>query len=225
MSLIHLQGLLRPDALQDIAQLLPQIPFEDGKNTASGAAREVKNNLQSPHEGDGPTNSIAQIIMRAMAASPLLHAAAFPKMILQPTISRYTPGMEYGWHTDSPLMSKGATIRADMSMTLFLSEPASYTGGELVIQTGTGALPFKLAKGDAILYPTTCLHCVQPVTEGERIVAITWLQSMIRDIAQRDLLIRLKTIQETIGAAQPQSGEHLALQQVYSNLVRMWAEV
>jgi len=225
-SIIYVQGLLKPEELQTIESILPSVPFENGKATATGAAREVKNNLQSPKTGDEPTVRIQQIVMTAVATSPHIQAALMPKFILSPIISKYRDGMQYGWHTDSPLMSEqNHVIRADLSMTVFLNDPETYTGGELVIHTPTGMVPYKLKKGDAVIYPTTRLHCVNPVTEGERIAAVTWMQSVIADTEKRDLLFQLKTVQETLGQQGSNSGEHLVLQQAYCNLLRMWAEI
>jgi PKHD-type hydroxylase len=166
-----------------------------------------------------------QIVMNALAANPLVQAFALPKFILPPIISQYTPGMNYGWHTDSPIMGDTHPVRIDMSMTLFLSDPASYTGGELIIHTPTGYVNFKLNKGDAIIYPTTRLHCVNPVTEGVRLAAVTWIQSFIKDTEKRELVMLIKTIQEMIAASNINSTENLMLLQVYSNLVRMWTEI
>lgn len=224
LSIVHISGLLKENELLKLDELLGNMAFVDGKATASGAAKEVKSNLQTP-AADIYLQQAEQIIIQAISSCPLLHATVFPKMILPITISKYQLGMQYGWHTDSPLMSNRATIRVDLSMTIFLSDPASYEGGELVIHSASGFTPIKLAKGDAIVYPTTRLHCVNPVTSGERIAAVTWMQSMIRSTEQRELLYQLKTVQEQIGAQPAQSSENLVLQQVYSNLVRMWADV
>ena len=224
-SIVQIPGLLKAEELQKMDELLGHIAFEDGKATASGAARAVKNNLQTPIAGNTYMQQAEQIMIQAISANPLIHATAYPKMILPITISKYQPGMQYGWHTDSPLMSNRATIRVDLSMTLFLSDPASYEGGELVIHSPAGYLNFKLNKGDAVIYPTTRLHCVNPVTKGERIAAITWMQSMIRDTEKRELLLQLKTVQEMMGTDREHTSEHLMMQQIYSNLVRMWAEL
>jgi PKHD-type hydroxylase len=225
-SIIHVQGLLKPEELRVIDSILPDIPFEDGKTTATGAAREVKNNLQSPKLDNAPSMKVQQIVMTAVGTSPYIQAALMPKFILPPIISKYRDGMQYGWHTDSPLMAdRNQVIRADLSITVFLSDPETYAGGELVIHTPTGFVPYKLQKGDAVIYPTTRLHCVNPVTEGERVAAVTWMQSIIADTEKRDLLFQLKTVQETLGQQNGNSGEHLVLQQAYCNLLRMWAEI
>lgn len=227
-SLLHIEGLLKPEELTAIDQLIAVIPFVDGKATATGAAKEVKNNLQAPGNGNEANVQVQHIVVNAMSSSPIIQAVLLPKVVYPPIISKYRDGMQYGWHTDSPVMSDGSgmgAMRIDLSMTVFLSDPESYTGGELVIHNPTGFIQYKLKKGDAIVYPTTKLHCVNPVTAGERVAAVTWMQSMIRDTEKRDLLFQLKTVQESLGKQNPQSGEHLVLQQTYSNLLRMWAEV
>ncbi len=225
-SLLVLPSVLSEAALSEIDTLLPQIPFEDGKNTASGVAREVKNNQQASRTPNAAKQRVQEIVFAALAQHPIVKMAFMPKAILPPIISRYSNGNTYGWHTDSPIMSDGGqTIRVDLSATLFLSAPETYTGGELVIHTPTGFVPFKGKKGDVVIYPTTRLHCVNPVTEGERVAAVTWMQSFIKDTEQRELIFQLKSVEESVGSRDPLSTEHLLLQQVYANLVRMWSEL
>jgi len=224
-SIIQVQQLLTPEQLQQVAALLQQIPFEDGKNTATGTAKEVKNNMQATRDENPYKRQLQQIVFAAVAGHPLVQAAVMPKNILPPIISKYSNGMEYGWHTDSPVMTIDYTVRADLSMTLFLSDPESYKGGELVIHTPSGFVNYKLAKGDAIIYPTTRLHCVNPVTEGERVACVTWLQSLVKDTEKREILFQVKTIQERIAAKDLKSEENLLLLQVYSNLMRMWTDL
>lgn len=224
-SIIHISQLLQPQDLQQVDFLLQQIPFEEGKNTASGAAREVKNNMQATREDNPHKRHLQQIVFNAVATHPLMQAAVMPKNILPPMVSKYSNGMEYGWHTDSPVMTIDYTIRADLSMTLFLSDPASYQGGELEIHTPSGYVLYKLDRGDAIIYPTTRLHRVRPVTEGERIACVTWMQSLIKETEKRELLFQLKTVQENIAAKDLQSTENVMLMQVYSNLMRMWTDL
>jgi PKHD-type hydroxylase len=224
-SIIQVQQLLTPEQLQQIDSLLQQIPFEDGKSTATGTAKEVKNNMQATRDENPYKRQLQQIVFAAVAVHPLIQTAVMPKNILPPIISKYSNGMEYGWHTDSPVMTIEYTVRADLSMTLFLSDPDTYKGGELVIHTPSGYVNYKLAKGDAVIYPTTRLHCVNPVTEGERVACVTWLQSLVKDTEKRELLFQVKTIQERIAANDMKSEENLLLLQVYSNLMRMWTDL
>lgn len=224
-SVLQITGLLKPAELEKIEQLISQIQFEDGKNTASGVAREVKNNLQASNVDNGARREVQQIVFAAIATHPAIQAAVMPKNILPPIISKYSNGMSYGWHTDSPVMTIEYTIRVDVSITVFLSDPKTYTGGELVIQMPTGNVEYKPEKGDAILYPTTKLHCVNPVTEGERVACVTWIQSLVKDADKRELLFQLKTLQESIAAKDLQSRENIEILQVYSNLMRMWTDL
>lgn len=224
-SILHITGLLQQADLGKINNLITQIPFEDGKNTASGIAREVKNNMQASRVENSARREIQQIVFAAIATHPLVQAAVMPKSILPPIISKYSNGMNYGWHTDSPIMTIDYTIRVDLSITVFLSDPETYKGGELVIQMPTGNVEYKLDKGDAIIYPTTKLHCVNPVTEGERLACVTWIQSLIKDTDKRELLFQLKEIQEAIASKDLQSQENIGILQVYSNLMRMWTDL
>ncbi|MEZ5015942.1 MAG: Fe2+-dependent dioxygenase [Flavipsychrobacter sp.] len=224
-SVIQIQQLIQPNELKVIDELITKINFEDGKNTASGAAKLSKNNLQSSRQPTPEYNKAQELIFKAIAQHPIIQAACMPKNILPPIISRYKVGMEYGMHTDSPVMTNQYTIRVDLSITLFLSPPDSYEGGELVIHTPTGFVPFKLNKGDAIIYPTTRLHCVNPVTKGERVACVTWMQSLVKSTEQRELLLQLKTVQESVGNKNLQSPENLMLLQIYSNLMRMWTDI
>jgi PKHD-type hydroxylase len=224
-SILSIPQFISLDHINEIDQLVPLIEFEDGKSTATGAAKLAKNNLQATKQQNPARQRVQEIIFNTLAQSPLTQMAFIPKAILPPIISKYGPGMEYGWHTDSPIMSNGQTIRVDLSITVFLSDPGSYTGGELVIHMPTGFTPFKGNKGDAIIYPTTKLHCVNPVTSGERVAAVTWIQSFIKDTEQREMVFQLKSVQESVAQHDPQSTENLLLLQIYSNMVRMWAEV
>jgi PKHD-type hydroxylase len=218
-------SLLNFSELSQIENLLINGDFKSGKLTASGAAREVKNNEQLSLTDDKAA-AINAILGQALTNSPLFREGTQIKNILPFLISRYTPGMEYGWHVDSPLMSGGySTIRVDLSITIFLSDPAAYEGGELEIETEAGPQLFKMNKGDAIIYPTTRLHRVRPVTSGLRQVAVSWIQSYIKDTAQRDLLFQLKQLQSALEQQQMGSQLHLLSQQIHSNLLRMLTEV
>ncbi len=221
---IQVKGLLKPQELAAIDELLVQSTFTDGRLTATGAAQQVKNNLQlSP--GSETAAQLQAIILNAISQSPMIQAAIMPKMVLPPLFSRYEAGMQYGWHVDSPLAGQMPTIRSDVSMTVFLAEPASYQGGELVIQTEAGNMAYKLNKGDAIIYPTTRLHVVNPVVSGTRQVAVTWMQCAVKEAGKRELLLQLNTAQQMVYQRNPQAPEYLVLQQVYSNLVRMWVDL
>jgi PKHD-type hydroxylase len=164
------------------------------------------------------------IINNALASSPLFNAAVLPKYVYPFLISKYTPGMYYGWHVDSPLMGN-PPVRTDVAMTLFLSDPAAYEGGELVIQAGQHNIPFKPAKGDAIVYPCQYLHCVNEVRSGERRAAVTWIQSAVRAPDQRQILYNLNQVHALLSHKNQHAPETNLLLQTHSNLLRMWTEV
>jgi PKHD-type hydroxylase len=227
MAYLIVPGLLKPMELEMIDRLLVSANFEDGAATATDAAQSVKRNLQLPKNGSLEKQQTDAIVMNAIAQSPFIQTALMPTRVLPPLISKYEPGMHYGMHVDSPIMGdpQVGAIRTDVGMTIFLSEPTSYEGGELAIQTATGEVRYKLQRGDAIIYPTTQVHGVLPVTQGIRLAAVTWLQCAVRDSQQREMLFHLKTVQALLERQNPHAQENLLLLQVYSNLIRMWAEL
>ena len=196
----------------------------DGKASASMAAKEVKNNLQLDSADAETMTSIQQILDHAILTSPFFQVAAQPKKIHPFIISKYGPRQFYGWHVDSPIMGEPA-IRTDLAMTIFLSDPASYEGGELMILSSAGQMAVKPAKGDAILYPCQFLHCVNEIKSGERIAAVTWIQSIIQSAEQRQLLFELNQVHAILQQKDKHSPEANQLLQSYSNLFRMWADV
>ena len=213
--------------LDMMGRLLSSANFEDGGATATDAAKSVKRNLQLPKTGSLEKQQIDALVLNAIAQSPLIQAALLPSRVLPPIISKYEPGMHYGMHVDSPIMGdpQVGAIRTDVGMTIFLSEPSSYEGGELAIITQAGEQRYKLNPGDAIIYPTTQVHGVLPVTAGIRLAAVTWMQCAVRNAQQREMLFQLKTVQAALEKQNPQAAENLLLLQVYSNLIRMWAEI
>jgi PKHD-type hydroxylase len=227
MAYITVPGLLKPMELDMIDRLLAGANFEDGTSTATDAAKKVKHNLQLPKTGSLEKQQTDAIVMNAIAQSPLIQAALMPSRILPPLISKYEPGMHYGMHVDSPIMGdpQVGAIRTDVGMTIFLSDPSTYEGGELSVITQTGDVRYKLNRGDAIIYPTTQIHGVLPVISGVRLAAVTWMQCAVRDIQQREMLFQLKTVQTMLEQQNVGNQENLILLQIYSNLVRMWSEL
>lgn len=224
---LTIPGLLKPEEIVFLERLLMSAPFESGISSATDAAKAVKKNLQMPKTGSMEKQQIDGLFFHAVSNSPLIQAALLPTRILPPTISKYEPGMHYGAHVDSPIMGdqQVGVIRTDVGMTLFLSDPETYEGGELYIYTSTGEVKFKLNKGDAIIYPTTQVHGVAPVTSGVRLAAISWMQCAVRNANNREILFQLKSVQSVMEQNNPQSSENLVLLQIYSNLLRMWAEI
>jgi PKHD-type hydroxylase len=221
---IHIPGLLSPDDLSSLDQLIASAIFKDGKLTASMAAREVKNNLQLDTSDKTVAEEIQGLITRALQKSPLFNIGALPKHICPFLISKYTTGKYYGWHVDSPVMGD-PLIRTDLAMTIFLSDPSTYEGGELILQTASGNVVFKPPKGDAILYPCQYLHCVNEVKTGERTAAVTWIQSNIASPEKRQILFDLNQVHAMLYQKNSNAPETNLLLQTHSNLFRMWADV
>ncbi len=223
MILIVEQVLTAQD-LSAIRHALSQARFVDGRESASGAARGVKNVLQLERAGDAQ-REVGELVARALLRHPKVQAAAVPKSARHPTINRYEIGMSYGPHLDAPIMQGAVTSRADVSVTVFLSDASEYEGGELVISSGRTPVPIKAAAGDAVLYPSGSLHQVNEVSAGTRLVAVTWLQSLVRDAEKRKILFELN---EGIAILEAQAASPDALMQLrasHSNLLRMWADV
>lgn len=217
---VHIKQLLTPEQLTQIKQLKQTAPYLDGKQTASNAAKEVKNNLQLNQQSQQYAH-IQQILLTALNQNSTFRAVTFIKNIYPFIISKYTAGMEYGWHVDSPLM--GDMMRTDIALTIFLNEPDEYDGGELELQTPNGTQLYKLAAGDAVCYPCQQVHRVNAITNGVREVAVTWIQSLVKSTEQRNLLF---DTQQIINQLHQKSETESAntLQQIHSNLLRMWAE-
>jgi PKHD-type hydroxylase len=217
-------NVLDAGALATVRRLVEAEQFVDGQATAGWAARPVKHNEQL--RGDAPAYAqVRQLLGAALANNELFALAAAPQGMRPLLVSRYRQGMGYGPHVDNALMGgEHDRIRTDLSFTLFLSEPESYQGGELVIDDIAGEVAYKLAAGALVLYPSTALHRVDPVTQGERLVAIGWLQSLIRDDARRALLFDLETVRRQMFTDGGKSAQFDTLSKCVSNLWRMWAE-
>lgn len=217
---LHIPGLLNDREVQDIHFLFKSGSFDDGKLTAHSAAKEVKSNLQLNHQTKEHV-AIQQNILTALNRNPLFRNAILPQSIHPFIVSNYTPGMHYGWHVDSPVM--GNMIRTDVALTIFLNDPEEYDGGELELQTANGNVLYKLNKGDAICYPCTQVHRVREITRGERNVAVSWVQSLVKETVHRKMLFEIFQITENLRNKALIEEEYLLLQQHYSNLLRMWA--
>ena len=220
----HIRALLKPEEIISLEHLISELVFVDGKATANLSAKEVKNNLQLDQNTNLNNTAIQELLTNAVRSSPFFQVAAQPKSIHPFIISKYSPGKYYGWHVDSPLMGS-PVIRTDLAMTIFLSDPSTYEGGELVIQSPGGAMSFKPSKGDAILYPCQFLHCVNEINSGERLAAVTWIQSNIQSAEQRQILFELNQVHALLNQRDKQAPETNLLMQSYSNLFRMWADV
>jgi len=222
--MLHIPSVLDSARLEAVHALLNKAKFIDGKLSAGMAAKAVKNNEEIA-VNDAQVNQLNTIVMGSLVAHPLYKQAALPHRVAAPFYARYRPGMTYGDHVDDPIMGKGEHYRSDVSTTVFLNEPDDYEGGELVVHTAFGEQRVKLAAGDAVVYPSASLHHVAEVTAGERIVAVTWAQSMIRDAAKRELLYGLNQARETLLRNNPEAEESKQVNISYANLFRMWAEL
>lgn len=218
-----LQQVLGPAELTQVRGLLPRVALQDGRIT--NAASSVKQNLQASQ--DDPVNGqIAQIARDALVRHPDVRVFGQPRQLARTTVARYEPGMTYGWHVDEALFPSTPPMRSDLSCTVFLCDPDEYDGGELLIQFGGEQLSYKLKAGDAILYPSTTIHQVAPVTRGARVVAITWLQSWIADAGRRELIVQLEEARAlaALGADADPARLRVLLESLRTNLFRMWAD-
>jgi PKHD-type hydroxylase len=216
-----LRVLDAPEA-QRIATALQSRTFVDGKVSAAGLAAEVKKNLQAERTGPEHTD-LDQQILAALRGNTALTAFAYPKLLALPNFARYEPGMEYGAHIDGAVMGGGGgtpPFRTDLAMTLFLSPPDSYDGGELVIEGDLGEQEIKLDAGEAIFYSANSLHRVEPVTRGVRLVAVTWIQSSVRDERMRQILIDLGRAIDRVSPGTDASTK-LLLAKCHQNLLRL----
>lgn len=207
-------------AVGQLRQMLGQARFVDGRATAGAQARLVKRNDQVERDDDS-LPQMRETVLQALQKSDIFHSAARPKHVQPPLFSRYVPGMEYGNHVDDAIMGG---MRMDLSFTLFLSDPDSYDGGELVIDSPSGEQDIKLPAGSAVLYPATTLHRVAPVTRGERLAAVTWVRSLIRDASRREILFDLDRVQDALFVRDGKTTETDLLAKTASNLLRLWAE-
>ncbi|MEO8753161.1 MAG: Fe2+-dependent dioxygenase [Casimicrobiaceae bacterium] len=223
--LLHLAEVLKSDELMLVREWLTHARFVDGRLSAGAAAKRVKSNEEL--DGAAPAlDRLNALVMAGLARNPVYRSGALPLHIAAPYYARYRPGMTYGEHLDDPIMGAGGVrYRSDVAITLFLNPPQAYDGGELVIQTAFGSQSVKLPAGDAVLYPAGCLHRVAPVTQGERLVAITWVQSLVRDPARRELLFGLHAAREKLLQTAPDATETAQVSAAYLNLIRMWSDI
>lgn len=221
--LCHISGVLGRSQLDQVTRILTKGHFVDGRLSAGRAAKRVKYNEELDPSSE-KIKSLNDIVMAALVSHATFKSAVLPHRIAVPFYVRYTPGMYYGDHVDDPVMGPSSTrYRSDVAATVFLND--DYEGGQLVIQTASGPQEVKLPAGDAVVYPSSSLHRVSEVTSGERLVAVTWVQSMIRDVSRRDLLHELNQARERLLTERPDAEETKRVDTTYVNLVRMWAEV
>jgi PKHD-type hydroxylase len=217
--LMTIADVLGEEERGEIVSTLSRMRFEDGRATAGRSARLVKDNEQARA---GPTLDLLRgRVAAALLRHELFALAVRPKALVPLVFSRYGVGQLYGTHVDNPLMNG---LRTDVSFTLFLAPPESYDGGELVIESAAGEDDIKLPAGHLVLYPSTSLHRVAPVTRGERLVAVGWAQSYLRDPARRELLFDLDIARRNLFAQHGKTPDHDLLAKTSANLMRLWAD-
>jgi PKHD-type hydroxylase len=225
--LITIPEVLTSTELADARAALGAAEWVDGKVTAGYQAQGVKENLQLP-EGSPVASKLGEVVLGALAHSPLFMSAALPLRVFPPMFNRYTGGGHFGTHVDTAIRamaSTGQRIRTDLSATLFLSTPEEYDGGELLVEDTYGVHSVKLPAGDMVLYPASSLHRVTPVTKGARVASFFWIQSMIRDDSDRTLLFDLDSAIQRLAKESPGNAVGVKLTGVYHNLLRRWAEM
>ena len=224
--LITIPGVLDPPLLAQCREALSGADWSDGRGSAGYLSRAVKNNSQLP-DTDATGRRLGDLILARLEQNSMFVAAALPLKVLPPLFNRYAEAQAYGAHIDGAIRPVAGThhrVRTDLAATLFLSDPESYAGGELVIRDTFGERAVKLAAGDLVLYPGTSVHRVEPVTRGERLAAFFWIQSMVRDVTQRTLLFDLDGAIQRLAKDVPGHAALVDLAGVYHNLLRVWAD-
>jgi PKHD-type hydroxylase len=226
--MLIIDNLLSSDEVDSFRQTLATLPWQDGTKTAMGMASTVKRNTQAD-SNDATLRQLANRLLARLGETKELVSAALPLHIFPPCFNRYQQQDEYGWHVDAAIMRfphNNQVMRSDLSMTVFLSEPEEYVGGELVINTEFGEQRLKLPAGHAVLYPSSSVHKVCAVTQGTRFAAITWLQSMIADHSLRQSLQQLDSTIQSLMENQTANRQELdQLHNVYHNLVRQFSQL
>jgi PKHD-type hydroxylase len=227
--LLHIPNVLTREETVELRGALEAADWTDGRETVGAQGAQVKRNEQLP-EASPVRLQLGAKILAALARNSLYFSACLPVRTLPPRFNRYRGGGQYGFHVDGAVMVLGEGeakqhIRSDISCTLFLSEPGDYDGGELVVSDTYGEHEIKLPAGDVIVYPSSSLHKVTPVTRGVRLASFFWVQSMVRDDSRRRMLFELDTSIETLRRTGANADAVLQLTNVYHNLLRGWAEV
>lgn len=222
--LLQAQAVLNADELRRLKACTASARFDDGRVTAGVLSHQIKHNEQIVGD-DAAMPEITRIVLAALKRNDAFRLATYPSQLHGLMVARYRPGMAYGLHVDEPLMGVDRVFRSDLSLTLFLSDPADYDGGELELHTGAGSVAVKLAAGDLIAYSTGDLHQVRPVTRGERLVVVAWIQSFVRDEGIRAMLWDLAQARTQVLQREGRSTTFELLNKTHANLLRRFAEV
>ncbi|MCT8178518.1 Fe2+-dependent dioxygenase [Variovorax sp. CY25R-8] len=225
--MLHVPEVLSPDQVRRMRATLDATQWVDGRETVGDQGAQVKRNRQlSEHSPVG--RELAKTVLAALARNPLFFSAALPARFVPPLFNRYEGGEHYGLHVDGAVRAVPGSeqpLRTDLSCTLFLCDPDDYDGGELEVVDTYGSHEVKLPAGDLILYPSSSLHRVHPVTRGARVCAFFWAQSMVRNDQQRAMLFELDQSIQKLRARLGESEETVALTGHYHNLLRLWSEI
>jgi PKHD-type hydroxylase len=224
---LQIPDVLNAEQVAQARRLLDSAEWVDGRVTAGPQSARTKDNLQLP-ENHPVGRQIGEVILGALSRNALFVSAALPLRVFPPLFNCYRGGQAFGNHVDNAIRqakANGATIRTDLSATLFLTEPDEYDGGELMVEDTYGVHSVKLPSGHMVLYPASSLHKVTPVTRGARISSFFWIQSMLRDDGERTLLFDLDTAIQRLTVDLPEHPAAVQLTSVYHNLLRRWAEV
>ena len=223
--LLHIPNVLTPEEAAEFRRRLDGADWTDGRETVGAQGAKVKRNEQVP-DASPLKAELSAAVLAALKRSPLFFAAALPRKILPPRFNRYAGGGAYGFHVDGAVMklATGEHLRSDLSCTLFLNDPADYEGGRLIISDTYGEHAVALPAGDAILYPSSSLHRVEPVTRGARLASFFWIQSMVRDNDLRRMLFEMDTAIQKLTLDGADDNAVLQLTCVYHNLLRRWSE-
>ncbi len=223
--LLHIPQLLDPQEVAEFRRRLDTADWTDGRETVGPQGAKVKHNQQLP-DASPLKAELGRAVLAALKRNPLFFAATLPRKILPPRFNRYSGGGEYGFHIDGAVMSldDGDQLRSDVSCTIFLNDPGDYEGGRLVISDTYGDHAVAKAAGDAVIYPSSSLHRVEPVTRGARIASFFWIQSLVRDDNQRRMLFELDTSIQKLTMDGADEDAVLQLTCVYHNLLRLWSD-
>jgi PKHD-type hydroxylase len=225
--LLQIPEVLSAAEVAQARKLLDQAGWVDGKVTAGHQSARAKDNMQLP-ESDPVAQQLGDQVLTALQRSPMFMAAALPAKVFPPLFNRYQGGQSFGTHVDNAIRQVAGTghrVRTDLSATLFFAPPEEYDGGELLVEDTYGVHSVKLPAGHLVLYPSSSLHHVQPVTRGARLASFFWIQSMVRDDGERTLLFDLDMAIQRVGSEAPDNPSVVQLTGVYHNLLRRWAEV
>jgi PKHD-type hydroxylase len=222
--LLQIKSLLDRDQVRAIVEMMEAAPFA---RAAAGRPdpRALAHGLQVDRQQVPGLDRLDAMVIGAFSRHPLVRAALLPKAILTPIYGRHEPGHDSGFHTDVPLIGQPKQVRTDATATVFLSDPESYEGGELVLRPVGGETRLKLAAGDAVAFPTGVLHRVAPVRVGVRLAAVTWVQCLIADAARREILRDIEAAARLLNGKAPDGDAQRLAVKAYGNLFRMWAEV